>query len=111
MESGIYVEGVFMKCLRITYVHNDKMLKEATEMADFLRENGVRTFLGGFEHSPGESFDEIQAMAYIAPIIEAQIIPASCPHDSYVKGLEGAKKYIELIKKYYARFEANSEPE
>lgn len=96
-----------MKHLRITYVHNDKMLKEACEMADFLRENGIHVFLGGFEHSPGESFDEIQAMAYIAPIIEAQIIPASCPPDTYVKGLEETKKHIGLIKKYFAHLEEN----
>lgn len=90
--------------LRILYCSDvPDVEEEAAKMAKFLRENEVPCILVGFCHAPGEATDRLQEMAYVAPLIEQPMIPAEHPIDSYVKGLEGVKKYIKLIKDWVQR--------
>lgn len=100
-----------MRILRILYcADSPEFKKEAEEMARFLREHlhkiqGIpcMVMLQGFHYKQGEATDRIIDAARITPLIDKPIIPARHPMDAYVKGLEGVKKHIKLIKEYVSQ--------
>lgn len=90
-----------MKTLEIVYLDSDsKMVKEALRMSKFLRQKGVYSRLSGFIMESQGAFDAVLSMACEKPVIDAMILPAQHPRNSYVKGLEETRKHINAIKKF-----------
>ena len=89
-----------MKRLTIIYSGSSEARKEAYEMSEFLRENGVSCTISGFTYERGGARDMVLDMACVAPLINAQILSTGSPPSRYVKGLKETKKHIEQIKKY-----------
>jgi len=81
-----------------------KFEKEAYEMANFLKENGVDSSVSRFEHEEGCAYDAVLGLAYDAPFINTPLMVGNHgPLSSYIVGLENTRKHIEKIKEFISK--------